>query len=539
MGGRRTSTSLLLLVVLATVGWALVALPPTLLEWYRRAAELSPLWRRFYLASVSLGAALLGLLAVRIVLQIWRNTRRKQAHRRRRDANPSQLSRAEKEQEINDNLQATEQLTDDTSIASELRGELRRRVAELVAKRESQTLEMVAFGTVSSGKSALLCALAGRDVFRSEAAGGTTLARSDIPWPGADRVVLVDTPGLAEVGGEQRAQEAAEVARSADLVLFVVDGPLKAYELELLRALGKMEQRTLVCLNKQDWFGQQELDDLVAQIVQQAAPIVAREDVVPVCARPVPRRRVRVLADGSEVEERVDEPTDISGLAKRMLAIVARDGRDLLLANLLLRSRGMVDSARQKVLAALDRSADQIVYKAMWAAGGAVAVNPIPLLDLAGGSALTVKMVLDLAHVYRQEIDADTVVTLLAQLGKNLIALVGATAAAPAIGVALGALLKTVPGIGTIAGGLVQGLVQALVTQWIGKVFIVYFRAGMQTRGAGFVELARDQWREVTRPEQLRRLIQAGRRELAEGWRVEGRESRVEGGEPEDGERGA
>ena len=108
-------------------------------------------------------------------------------------------------------------------------------MAELEAKRESQQLEIVAFGTISSGKSSLLNALAGATVFRTNVVGGTTVARSEIPWPAGDRVVLVDTPGLAEVRGESRAAEAAEAAKNADLVLFVVDGPLKAYESELLR----------------------------------------------------------------------------------------------------------------------------------------------------------------------------------------------------------------------------------------------------------------------------------------------------------------
>ena len=80
-----------------------------------------------------------------------------------------------------------------------------------------------------------------------------------------------------------------------------------------------------------------------------------------------------------------------------MMSIVERDGRDLLLANLLLQSRGLVDEAKERVLAALDERADEVINKYMWAAGGAAAINPFPLLDLAGGSAITVKMVLDLA----------------------------------------------------------------------------------------------------------------------------------------------
>src|SRR3989304_9165593 len=76
---------------------------------------------------------------------------------------------------------------------------------------------------------------------------------------------------------------------------------------------------------------------------------------------------------------------DIGPLARRLMSIVKRDGRDLLLANLLLQSRGLVDEAKERVLAALDERADEVISKYMWAAGGATAINPFPLLDLAGG----------------------------------------------------------------------------------------------------------------------------------------------------------
>ncbi len=387
-------------------------------------------------------------------------------------------------------------------------------MAELERKRESQQLEIVAFGTISSGKSSLLNALAGRDVFRTNVVGGTTTMRSEIPWPAGDRVVLVDTPGLAEVRGEARAAESAQAAKNADLVLFVVDGPLKAYESELMEALAAMEKRIIVCLNKEDWYDQPQRDELLRQLSEQVTPAVKLADVVAVRSRPTKRRRVHVLSDGTEQVEEVAVEPDIGPLAKRMMSIVERDGRQLLLGNLLLQSRGLVDESKQRVLAALNERAEEVVNKYMWAAGGAAAINPFPLLDLAGGSAITVKMVLDLANVYGQKIDADTIVMLLGQLGKNLVAMVGASAAAPALGAAIGSLLKTVPGIGTIAGGVVQGLVQALVARWIGRVFCEYFRNEMQPPPGGLAELARREWAEVTRPEQLRKLIQLGRDRL-------------------------
>ena len=57
--------------------------------------------------------------------------------------------------------------------------------------------------------------LAGRDVFATDVRGGTTLVRNEIPWAGADKVILVDTPGLGEVEGETREATASQAAKDA------------------------------------------------------------------------------------------------------------------------------------------------------------------------------------------------------------------------------------------------------------------------------------------------------------------------------------
>ena len=50
--------------------------------------------------------------------------------------------------------------------------------------------------------------------------------------------------------------------------------------------------------------------------------------MVAVRSRPTKRRRVHVLSDGSEQDEEVPVEPDIGPLARRMMAIVERDGRD-------------------------------------------------------------------------------------------------------------------------------------------------------------------------------------------------------------------
>jgi len=512
----RPTFGFLTIVAIAAIGYLLYSVAPTTLAQYDSLHGRSPALGYAYLASVGLGAALLGGLLLWGLFRVWRNTREKQRWGDRRGKDPSQLSASERKAEVADNLTAGRDYASTAKIGAQLRAEIEKAAAELQTKHDQRKIEIVAFGTISSGKSTLLNALAGRQVFSSDVIGGTATTRSVIPWPGTDEVILVDTPGLAEVRGEARAALAAGAAKNADAVLLVVDGPLKAYEVDLVAQLAAMEKRVIVCLNKEDWYDDEEQAQLISQIAAQL-PAITEKDVVAIRAGVTTRTRIRVTADGDEHDEDYEVPPSVQALAERLMQTIERDGRELLLANLLLQSRGLVDDAKVRVREVLDRRANEIISKHMWAAGGAAGINPIPLLDIAGGSAITVKMVLELSRVYKQTIDADTVVKMLEQLGKNLIAMVGVTAATPALASGLGALLKTVPGIGTIAGGLVQGTVQALVTKWIGRVFQKYFQEEMKAPQGGIAELAREQWQQLTRPESLRKLIQVGRRELSDG----------------------
>jgi hypothetical protein len=511
MTPRRTIHGLLLLVVLACVGFLLVYIPPQIIDHYRSALELGQTWAYVYLAAVGTGALLLVTCSVWTIWQLYSHTRRKREKREQQSKSPSQLSHEQQQQEIGENLAAIADLQADGSVADEVRGELAPLVDRLEDKRETQKLEIVAFGTISSGKSSLLNALAGRDVFATDPKGGTTVRRTETPWPGLENVTLVDTPGLGEVDGEQRAAISTDAAKDAEVVLVAVDGPLREAEHDLLARLGQMEKRIIVCLNKQDWYPDDDRRRLLDQLCEQVAPVATAQDVVAVRARPATRTRIRVLPDGSTTEEQVELAPDISPLADRLLQVVRGEGESLLLANLLLQSRGLVEEARRRVREALDRHAWQIVDRYTWGAAGAAALSPFPLVDLAAGCAISSKMVVDLAHVYRQDIDIDAAVKLLGELGKNLLAILGVSVATPAVVSVVASLLKSVPGAGTIAGGLLQGIVQALITRWIGAVFLAYFRAEMQTPQGGLTGLARREWDRVTSVAELRKLVKTAR----------------------------
>jgi hypothetical protein len=57
---------------------------------------------------------------------------------------------------------------------------------------------------------------------------------------------------------------------------------LRDSEHQLLTKLGEMEKRVLICLNKADWYSDNEQAALIGQIGEQVNGVVAREDILPV-----------------------------------------------------------------------------------------------------------------------------------------------------------------------------------------------------------------------------------------------------------------
>ena len=145
----------------------------------------------------------------------------------------------------------------------------------MLEKLEKGMVEIAAFGEVNSGKSSLLNALLGRSAFAVAATAGKTrdLARQDwspsreIVKGFADtRLVMVDTPGINEVSGDERAAIAEATVRYADIILFVTYGDLNDVEFSALKALRALHKPIVLVVNKIDLFKRRELEETVAAI---------------------------------------------------------------------------------------------------------------------------------------------------------------------------------------------------------------------------------------------------------------------------------
>ena len=62
---------------------------------------------------------------------------------------------------------------------------------------------------------------------------------------------------------------------------------------------------------------------------------------------------------------------------------------------------------------------------------------------------------------------------------------------------------------------MLQGIVQALITRWIGAVFIHYFKNEMQQPEGGLAALARKEWEKLTTMDELRKLVRTARTHLS------------------------
>ena len=65
-----------------------------------------------------------------------------------------------------------------------------------------------------------------------------------------------------------------------------------------------------------------------------------------------------------------------------------------------------------------------------------------------------------------------------------------------------------------LTAGALQGIVQGLVTRWIGLVFIAYFKADMKLPPEGLANLARREWQRLTAPTELVNFLHEARQKL-------------------------
>jgi uncharacterized protein (DUF697 family) len=120
-------------------------------------------------------------------------------------------------------------------------------------------------------------------------------------------------------------------------------------------------------------------------------------------------------------------------------------------------------------MAEKEGEARRIVNKYMWWSMG-VSLLPFPLLDIAGISALQLRMLQVLAEHYGVPFSKD--------IGKEIISSLLGSIVPTSLSFTLGSALKMVPGVGHVVSGLSMPIFAGAATHAIGKVFIQHFESG-------------------------------------------------------------
>ena len=278
-------------------------------------------------------------------------------------------------------------------------------------KLEERVIRIAAFGLVSRGKSSVVNALVGQKILKTGPINGVTQWPRAIHWDapsGKVQVEFIDTPGLDEISGESRATMARDVARQADLILFVVSGDITRTEYEALCELRQSHKPLLLVFNKIDLYPEKDRFEIYQQLQKLGVgnrhggnlDTLSTEEIVMVAAEPqaIPVRTE--WGDGKITEEWESPPPQIDELREKILTILNREGRSLLALNALFQAREAEVSIAKKTLEIRAEEAESIIwtyakYKAL-----AVAVNPIGVLDVLGGLIADLTLIRSLARLY-------------------------------------------------------------------------------------------------------------------------------------------
>lgn len=371
-------------------------------------------------------------------------------------------------------------LLNDTRVPERIRASLQddyEQLRSMLTKLEKDQLHVAVFGRVSVGKSSVLNALLGRDAFSVSILHGETTKADMQEWQEIDAggIYLIDTPGINEIDGVQRERVAHEVASRSDLLLFVVDSDLTEVELEALKIVAKSNRPIILVVNKSDQYNDDEILKLRSIIRERVAGIIAPENIIFTAALPAKQIIIIIDEDGSEKESTRRRPVDILNLKSRLWDIIESEGKTLSALNASLFAGNLSEQVGQRVLVARQEIGAETINMYCLGKGVAVALNPLPIVDIIAAAAIDVGMVIHLSNIYGLPMSKTEAGDLIKTIAAQMLLLYGSFWV---INFASSALKVTTVGLSTLLTGAAQGAIAWYSTLIIGRVTETYLVKG-------------------------------------------------------------
>lgn len=411
------------------------------------------------------------------------------------------------------NVQA---LLEDSSIPAAVRAELDEefsQIEELARKLREQEIHIAVFGRVGVGKSSLLNALLGTSSFSTSALHGETRHEHRAKWQELEsgQVVLIDTPGIDELDGQQREKLAREVSERADVVLMVCDADLTQLELSALRHLAERGRTLLLVLNKADRYTQAEQQQLLQRLRERTEGLVPPGSVVACSSDPRPETVVLQAADGRETEQTRARVPEVETLRNLLWQLLEKNGKTLAVLNASLFTAELDQKIASRIVSVRKHLADSLIRKYCLLKGLAVAVNPVPVADLLAAAGTDIAMIIHLGEIYGFRLDKREASKLLLTISAQWMALMGAYWGMNLVSSAL----KTVSvGMSTVLTASAQGALAWYATYLTGRMAQDWFSRGKSWGPAGPRQVARELLASLDRNEILASSMEEIRRRM-------------------------
>jgi small GTP-binding protein len=400
-------------------------------------------------------------------------------------------------------------LVDKINLTSKEKEGLEREIVDLemmVGKLERMVVQIAAFGMVGRGKSSLLNALVGQTVFETGPLHGVTRTAQRVSWSiteeaigtteeralrvtfpamGHSQVELIDTPGLDEVDGATRATLAEQVAKQADLLLFVIAGDMTKVEHDALSELRKAGKPILLVFNKIDQYPEADRMAIYQKIRdERVRELLSPDEIVMAAASPLIKTAIR-RPDGTRELQLRTGAAQVEELKLKILEILHNEGKALVALNTMLYADNVNEQLVQRKLKIRDESANQLIWKAAITKAAAIALNPVTVVDLLSATVIDIVMILGLSKLYGIDMTQTGAIKLLQRIALSMGG-IGASELLANLGLSS---LKTLLGISVPATGgvslgpylsvaLTQGGVAGVSAYGIGQVTKAYLANG-------------------------------------------------------------